>query len=233
MTKKLLATSLIMFSVLITPKLAFSQDFSENAQKRLEEIEAKAATASTTATSSATKKEGEVSFVEGTVAAINGTAFLVNTDEGSRLIYTTDNTKYFNIDPSGKKLIGFGDIKVGETIMVLGLSSQSNSGTARIIVRDTVKQITTFSVLGKVVEVKDPSLTLENLLSADLPALTLTTSTDTKIQSGEKTIALIDLKAGDRVVAAGTIDDKGNFVVKTILRIKTALQEPTATTSAQ
>jgi hypothetical protein len=231
--KKILILGLIVFLTLSMGQEVKSQDFSENARKRLEEIESKTATAAArTATASAEQEvTSNISFLEGTVAAINGTAFLLNTRLGSRIIYTVDSTKYFHIDTSGKKLLGFSDIKVSNTIMVLGLSPQTNSGTAKIVVRDTVKALPTFSILGDIVDNKGTSLTVGNISRRDLPPLTLVLNSDTKIQAGEKSLPSTALKKGDRIVAAGTVDDKGNLVTKTILITTSPSKE--ATTSAQ
>ena len=132
MTKKLLVI-LFLVVCLIVPSIARGQSSPEElqTQKRLNEIEAKRATQS--ATTSAKKQTGEISFVEGAITSATNPILIVSTNSGNKIVYTTDSTKFLNLDSKGKKLIGFGDLKLGEKILLIGLPKGSASGTAKII----------------------------------------------------------------------------------------------------
>lgn len=224
--KKFFLFSLITLAALIVPSQAFSQDNVSNSQKRIEEIQTKVATGSA-------NTQNDSTFIEGQIVALKAPTIIISTSNGSRIVYTSDNTQSFNINSTGKKHIGIGDLKVGNVIMVLGLPGTTNSGTAKFIVRDTTKQIATFSILGKIVNTKSSTLTLQDLSRSDFPATSITLSKDTVIKASDnKDLTSTGLQKGDELIAAGTIDSKGNLVPKTVLKIVVDSSK-TASSSAQ
>ena len=211
MTKQLL-TTLFLLTFLIVPSIARGQSSPEElqTQKRLNEIEAKRATQS--ATVSAKKQPGEISFVEGTITSSTNPVLVISTKLGNKIVYTNDSTKFLNLDSKGKKLIGFGDLKLGEKILLIGLPQESASGTAKIIVRDQNPKPNNFSFIGKISEVSDTTLTLNNFAQKELPTTKVGVSSSTVIKKSGKTIKVLDLKVQDKVVLTGTIDDKGTLM---------------------
>ncbi len=208
MTKKL---SVILFLVvsLVLPSIAQGQSSPEElqTQKRLNEIEAKRATQS--ATASAKKQNSEISFVEGFITSSSNPVLVISTNSGNKIVYTTDSTKILNLNSAGKKLIGFGDLKLGEKILLIGLPKESASGTAKIIVRDQNPKPKNFSFLGKVAEVSESSLTLSNFTQKELPTTKVSIAPSAVVKNNSKTIKTLDLKTQDKIVLTGTIDDKG------------------------
>src|SRR3990172_5838630 len=134
MKKHLIFFTIVTIGVLLTPRLVLSQSSAEElqTQKRLNEIEAKRATQS--ATTSAEKQNSEISFMEGVITSSTNPTLVISTNSGNRVVYTNDSTKILNLDSKGKKLIGFGDLKLGEKILLIGLPKGAVTGTARLIV---------------------------------------------------------------------------------------------------
>ena len=130
----------------------------------------------------------------------------------NKIVYTTDSTKFLNLDSKGKKLIGFGDLKLGEKILLIGLPKGSASGTAKIIVRDQNPKTKNFSFLGKVLETSESSITLNNFNQKELPATKINIAQDTIIKKSNKDIKISELKVQDKVVLTGNIDEKGTLM---------------------
>lgn len=215
MIRSILLLTITLF-VLSKPFVAFSQSSQEEleTQKRLNEVESKRATSS--ATSSANKKPPTITFVEGVIHSANNSVIVLSTESGNKMIYTNDSTKFINIDANGKKLIGFGDLKIGETVSVVGLPKEKGSGTAKVVVRDNRIKTGYFSTIGKVSEITETDITLKNF-SGDLPSKKLNFTANSVVKKDSEVILLKDLKTGDKVVASGTIDEKGSLLVSEIL----------------
>ena len=216
MKKTILTIALFLFFV--APTVVLSQSSAEElqTQKRLNEIEAKRATQS--ATVSAKKQNSEISFVEGTLTSSTNPTLVVSTNSGNKVVYTTDSTKFLNFDSKGKKLIGFGDLKLGEKILIIGLPQESASGTAKIIVRDQNPKPNNFSFMGKISEVSETTLTLNNFAQKELPVTKVGTTSSTVIKKANKTVKPTDFKVADKVVLTGTIDDKGTLLAQEIFK---------------
>lgn len=207
---------LLVLVGLVLPNLAVAQTAEEiETQKRLNQVDAQRSTSS--ATASADKKGSQISFVEGVVTSVTNPVIIISTASGSKLIYTNDSTRFINFDPKGKKLIGFGDIKIGEAILVVGTPAESAAATSKLIIRDQNPKPKYFSLIGKISEIKDPNLTLNSLTRTDLPTTKSSTTTTTLIKRSGKPVSLTDLKAQDKTVTTGTIDDKGNLIISEIL----------------
>lgn len=235
MKKSLFLSLVFLFLVVINPGLSFSQDTqSQSEQYRLQQIEKQQATKSATvATASATTKSQTISFVDGQITAINSAVILLETKFGTKIIYTADSTKFFNLDSSGKKLIGLGDLKAGDTIYTIGLTQLTNSGSAKIIVRDQTKAVRNFSLIGKIASATDKDLKLDDFNRSDLPSLLLTFSSKTKVtNSRQQTLKPTDLKADYKIVASGFFDEKNNLVAATIFNLGSSAMQ-TATVSAK
>ncbi len=108
-------------------------------------------------------------------------------------------------------MIGFGDLKTGENISVLGISSAAGGGVAKIIVRDTSPKIQTFSQFGRLAEVKSDSLALKDPNRDDLPTIKVLYNSATVFKKGTQTIEPSALAANSKLIVVGTIDDKGNL----------------------
>ncbi len=213
--KKLLLTFLVLLAILVLPTTSFSQTTQEvETQKRLNEVESKRATSSAT-TSSSTKNES-LTFVEGFVTATNPSVLYISTDSGNKTIYANDSSKFINLDSKGKKLIGFGDLKIGETVMIVGVPREAAAGTATLVIRDQNAKPKYFSILGKFSEVKDTTVTLKNFSREDLPTSKFTLTTSSLIKKSGKNSTIDQLKQNDKVVVTGTIDDKGTLVASEI-----------------
>lgn len=204
---------------LLAPTIIVSQSSQEQleTQKRLNEVESKRATQS--ATASTQKKTMEISFVEGVISSASNSIAIISTNSGVKTIYTNDSTKFLNFDSKGKKLIGFGDLKIGQTIMVVGLSKDGTFGTAKLVVRDDNQKTKSFSLQGRVFENKESSLTLKNFQRDSLPLTTITISSSTTLKKGGKSVAASSLKQNQSIVVTGTIDDKGILFASEILAI--------------
>ncbi len=215
---KSFALLVITLITLVLPQTAFSQ----TTQERLEQVKA--------ATTSAEKSKNlTVTFIEGVIRTIDK-AIVIDTASGSRFIYFTDSTRFINFDSTGKKPIGIGDLKIGETIMVVGLNPSTNSGVAKFIIRDQVKQLTSFSLFGKIKTASSTNLTLST--SSELDPVNLLLNSDTVIKTNaDKTILPAELQTNDQLALAGIIDSKGSLVTKTILKLDASTK--TATFSAR
>lgn len=207
---------LILAAILLTSSHTFAQSATE---ERLKQVEARIATeGSKTATqSSKTKSHKAISFIEASVVASSGSVLTISADKNIKTIYTIDSTKFINIDSNGKKLIGFGDIKINDTILVVGVPQGSSVGTAKLIIRDQNKIVKAFSMIGKVSELKDNLLTLAHFSRTDLPNQNISLTSETAITATKnKTLDRNSLAPRQTAVVSGTIDDKGSFLAKQI-----------------
>ena len=223
----LLGLNLILFST----TFVFSQD---NAEERLNQIEAKIATkgANTATQASKARNQKTISFVEGSVVANSGSILTVSSEGNTKTIYTTDSTKFINIDSTEKKLIGFGDIKVNDTILVVGVPQVSSVGTAKLIIRDQNKIVKAFSMIGKISELKDNLLVLSHFSRTDLPNQNISLTSETAITAAKnKILDRTSLVTGQLAIVSGIIDDKGSFLVRQIFL--TNYKDIKATSSAK
>lgn len=216
MSKFYLALFLFVF-FLVGPKFVSSQSTPDQieTQKRLNEVEANRLTPQ--ASRSATKKVNEITFAKGTVTSVTKPLLFITTHRGSKTVMTNDGTKFINFDSKGKKLIGFGDLKNGESILVIGLSADQAIGTAKIIVRDQTTKPNYFSLFGRNQEFKDNSLFLKDLIRQDLDLTKVTISTSTKYYKNKIETDIKSLSLGEKLALVGTIDEKGNLVTEEIL----------------
>lgn len=231
--KRFLLLIVIFLSALIYADNVFSQSsVTDETKKKLQEIEQRAATTNPVATSSASKAGSTITFASGNITNLQSPNLLMTTIEGTKSIYTTDNTKFYNIDSLVSKLIGFGDLKLGDNVFVIGLAPTTNSGTAKVVVRDNSPFVKTFSLLGKVRDLTATSLLLNNYNNPNLTPNTLTLNADTLLldSKGSKLITS-EILTGDKVVVVGTIDDKGTLLAKEIYKFDAAAKNKTATSS--
>ena len=232
--KKKLLTIIFFLSPLILGSALVNSQTSQSQEYRLEQIEKLSATASSkVATSSAKTKSHSISFTGGTVISIASNVVYLATKEGTKTIFTSENTFYYNIDSAGKKLIGIGDLKTGDNIDVVGISAQTSSGSAKIIVRDQTKVTKNFSLIGKVLEINATSLKVGSLTRVDLPTITTTLNNETTFaNSRSSSLKISDILVNDKIALAGYFDDKGSLITKQIFKIS-PLVNKTATSSAK
>ena len=218
MIRKLVILIFLSLGLFLSAALPiFSQSTPEQLeiQKRLNEVESKRATSSVT--TSAKKQGSVISFIEGGVISASNGVLFISTRSGTKIIYTSDSTKFLNLSTSGKKLIGFGDLKIGETILIMGVPEDSATGMAKLVVRDQNQKLKFFSVLGKISEITETTLTLKDWQRTDLPTLKIAITASTTVMKGNTTITFSKLKPDDQLTVTGTIDDKGNPVASNIL----------------
>ena len=228
-----LAIIVLSFS-LTSATIVFSQNTPDATQTRLQQIENKTATqgANLASASVQTKKARTISFIQGTVIGSGGRIISIDTSNSVRTVFTSDSTKFINLDSSGKKLIGFGDIKGGDTLLVIGLPSTSVSGSAKIVVRDQTKSTKTFAQLGQVLNNKDNTLVIADIFRTDIPNLSLSLPKEAVVSADKnQTLDQTLLTAGRKLVAAGIVDDKGLYIIKRIFVLNYSRE--TATTSAK
>lgn len=234
---KFLAIILTTFFLLLisNPITIFSESdsLSESQQYRLEQIEKKQATATNVvATSSAESKNQTITFIEGQIIALKESSIFVDTKKGTKFIYTNDTTKFFNLDSSGKKLIGLVDLKINDKIYIIGLSQLTVSGSAKIIIKDQTKVIKNFSVFGRASEITEKNIKLANFTRDDLPNFVLTFSGETKItNSRQEVLKISNLKTTDKILTSGFFDDKNNMIVISIFKIYSTDDKTTTSSS--
>ena len=217
MNKVALTSFLFLLLILISPLSVFSQSSQEEleTQKRLNEVES--ARTSSSGSSSPEKKPITISYIEGVVNSGANSTLLLDSKNGPKAIYTNESTKFVNIDASGKKLIGFGDLKEGETIMVIGLSGESGKGSAKIIVRDQRTRQRYFSLLGRAAELSAANFSVKDYKRDDMPKQKLIFGESLKVKKGKETVSKTELKENSKVVAVGIVDEKGSLTATEIL----------------
>ncbi len=153
------------------------------------------------------------------ISSANSVIYLA-TKEGTKTIFTSENTLYYNIDSAGKKLIGIGDLKTGDSVDVIGLPPQTSLGSAKIVVRDQTKAIKNFSLIGKVSEISTTTLKLSSITRIDLPILQTTINNETTFaNSRSSSIKLSDILVNDKIILSGYFDDKNNLITKQVFKI--------------
>lgn len=226
--KKVIILGILTFVLTVQPIFGQGNSFVQNAQDQLNQIEARQATASASISTTT------FTFREGVVSSLQGNLFTLQTSSGNVLVYTTDSTKFIQIDTGSKKLIGFSDLKLGDILMVLGLVKNSASGTAKFITRDSTKSVKTFSLFGLVNSVSAKTITINNFNNPNLPVLSLNLDSNLTVTSEKGTpVTNKDLTTKDKIVLTGTIDNQGNQTVNKILQVQSAQAQTTATPSAQ
>lgn len=211
---------LITFLFLLSPSLVVSQT-SQSQEYRLEQIDKLSATASSkTATTAAKSKKTKIGFIEGKIIFISGNSISLNTPNGTKLVTTTDSSLFFNLDSTGRKLIGLGDLKTGDELCVIGLAQNSTAGFGMIIVRDQNKTVENFSAFGTISEFTGTNLKINNITSTSLttPMFALTTELSISNSKRQK-LKLSDLKLTDLIATSGYIDEKNNLITSTLLKI--------------
>lgn len=216
MKRRYLVASLVLISLIFSSDFVFSQSTPEQleTQKRLNEVESKR---TSSATSSSTRNSAaKVSFLEGTISFASNSLLILATDNGAKMIATNDSTKFLNLDSKGKKLIGFGDLKISETIMVLGLSPETGKGTAKLIVRDQNPKIKYFSLLGKIIEVKETTLKIGDYKTPSLDNSDISLSPTTVLKKKSKNLTPDQLTINDSLIVTGSINEKNNLLATDI-----------------
>lgn len=203
--------AIAIIGVLLAPNIVLSQSTPEQleTQKRLNEVEINRA--SSEASVSAKKTSTATAFLEGSISSKTNSVIVLSSSSGVKTISTSDSTKFINIDSKGKKLIGFGDLKIGETILLVGLSPQGASGVAKIVVRDQNQKPKYFSLFGKNQELKDNVLTLKNSFQSNSTTSKVQLGASTVFRKNSKNITLEQVALDERLVVTGTIDEKGNL----------------------
>lgn len=235
MKRRLVFVILILSLIILVKPLSIYSQTSSSQDYRLQQIEKLSATASTQpATSSAKPNNTSLTFISGNLSSVSGSTIFLSTDGGIKLIYTSDSTKFYNFDASGKKLIGIGDLKSGDSVNVIGLSPQTNSGSAKIVVRDQTIQVKNFGLIGKVSDINPSTIQLSNMTRTDLPIFHATINSDTTVTNASKqNLKSTDILANDLVVIAGYFDDKNNLITKQIFRTFLTATTNNSTSSAK
>lgn len=230
----------IFLAVLIYADDVFSQTpaSGDTTKERLQEIESRTSTSSNnTATSSATRSASTITFVAGSVTTLNSPNLIITTEAGSKLIHTTDNTRFYSLEAGVQKLIGFGDLKALDQIMVIGLSPNSVNGSAKLVVRDNSTATKTFAQIGRLKEIGTNTLTISSFSNSSVSPFIVSFSSNTLVSNGKNsTLAAADLQTGDPLIVAGLIDSKNTLITREVYRLtqepKAKLSTNSATTSA-
>lgn len=211
MKYRFLLSLLFTTGVLLAPSFAFSQSSPEQLeiQKRLNEVESKRS--SSVSADSTEKRFIQITFLEGTISSTSNSQLILTTPNGPKVIYTSDSTKFLNFDSKGKKLIGFGDLKLSEIVMVIGLPKEAGKGIATYIIRDQNQKTKFFTLLGTSSEVKESVLTLNDFKNSNLPISKINLPPTTVVKKNSKTLGIDDVKSKDSTVVTGSIDDKGSL----------------------
>lgn len=209
--KKYSPLFLILAASLILAPAVFSAD-----DAHLQQIENKVATSGSVATGSAQPKVKAVTYTEGALIAVNTSVLFLDTKTGTKTVYTTDSTKFFSLDSSGKKLIGLGDLKLGDNLVILGLNPSEVSGIAKFVVRTSVGVNKSFSLLGKVAEVHDTTLSLADFNGLNPTPISLTLPTNVSFAPESRVKNVASLKKDDKLVVVGTVDAKGTLTAQQI-----------------
>ncbi len=234
MIKRLsLALLIFVLTVLINPLTSYSQT-SSSQDYRLQQIDKLSATASSQVATSSAKASKSITFLEGSITSISGSTIFLSTNTGTKMVYTSDSTKFLNLDSSGKKLIGISDLRSGDNLEVIGPSPQTNSGSAKIIVRDQTNQIKNFGLFGQVSEINPTTLKLSNFTRSDLPVLQITLNSDTTfVEANNQNLKLADITAKNLVVVAGYFNDKNNLITTQVFRTKITTNTLKSTSSVK
>jgi ATPase subunit of ABC transporter with duplicated ATPase domains len=200
----------------------------ERAKDRLEKLREKR-----TATKSSEKRDEarKRSHVLGEITAISGTTITIQTKEGStKTIFTDSETKFFQIGKGGKKKISLSNIKVGDRIAAVGIAKDEDSGLAKFVVKLTKPEKNRHSFFGKVKSISGGTLTLVHQIHTDRPAVTVKTTSSTKIKvKGKESASLSDVSIDDRVAVSGTVDEKGIITAKKLPKEATKSATKSAT----
>ena len=139
-----------------------------------------------------------------TITGINGTTLSVSTANATRTVSTNSNTRFL---PAGQT-ISLADLKVGDVVWIRGRNV--NGTLTATVIRVVVPRVT-----GVISAVGAGTLTLQH---GNLTVTVVTTST-TVVAQGKQTLALSDLKVGDRVTATGKPNEDGTFTAEHIAKV--------------
>ena len=173
--------------------------------------------------SSKQKSSGSIykrSHVFGTITSIDGQIITIETKKGDvKTVFTDEFTKLFSVGTKGKSSITLEDLVVGDKISVVGVGKDDTAGNAKYVVRQKRSISKRHAVLGKVEQISGNTLTITHLTHTNREfTITIGEGAGIKIK-GSENATTSDIKKGDVVVAAGTVDKNGTLTAKKVFVI--------------
>ena len=204
---------------------ASSTESAEKTKERIEKLREQLATKSSDLKKAASNPS---SHIFGTLSAISKSSFTVETRQGGlTTVFTDDLTKFYSIGEKSKSVITLADLKVGDKVSVVGLGKDNIVGTAKSVVKINKPITKRSAVAGKVKSIDGTSLTLTHIIHTDR-TFTVNVASETMIKiKGKETATLADIKVGDFIVAAGSVDEKGILTAKRVFVIGVKPKEAT------
>lgn len=148
----------------------------------------------------------------GTLADISDSTLQIKTMAGeTEQAAISDDTKFVRVVKGKSTEIKFADLVLKDFIVVMGFKNGNNILAAgRVITYDKNPITTRRAVYGVIDKIEKSTITLKHPKTGE--TWTVETSSKTKItkkgDKGFEDIKIKDLKAGDRIVAAGLPDEK-------------------------
>jgi Domain of unknown function (DUF5666) len=156
-------------------------------------------------------RRGDMAF--GTVTSVGVDRFDVKTRDGlTRVIVVNDQTKY----REDQKPIALEDLKVGDRVAVHGTPGSDKSFTATMVRRMTEQDMARFQgsrAFGRITAINGNEITVENRREGQR---VIVVNDQTSFVKEGQTIALKDLKVGDRVAAMGR-EENGKFIAERVM----------------
>lgn len=150
--------------------------------------------------------------------SVSDRMFVLSTKNGIRTVETNNNTRFFKGGLKGAKTT-LADLKVNDHVVAVGLLGEENSLTAKIVVitQQNNKQNKRRAVYGTV-EQKTATgsgtlLTLRHPNTRQTFQVIVTGETKITVK-GIKNPTVNDIQVGNRVVAAGLVDETGKITAK-------------------
>ncbi|MDP2671235.1 MAG: DUF5666 domain-containing protein [bacterium] len=229
---KLVFTTLLVLFTVSSVGVVFGQDpdnsVESRAKSRLEEIERRLAS------KSAGNAETRVGFGKdhfvGLIDQIDGSTIFVLFGKSKKSVLTLSSTKYFQFG-SKKTKIKLPNLKIGDRIAVYGVGKKDSSGTA-LLIGKLSKEPQRRAVFGFIRELNASGLVVNHIRKTEEKLATALFTTKTKIKQKNKDLLVSDLKVGDIVVVAGTLESGGNLVANLIYSLPSLAKIKISTASA-
>ena len=214
---------------------ASHEDVVEKNKERVEKLKEELSTKSADL-----KKSGSIykrSHVFGTITAIADSTVTIETKRGDvKDVFTDDFTKFFSVGAGGKTTIAFENLKVGDKISAVGISSDDTGGKAKFVVRIAKSVSKRHAVLGKVKSVSGSTLTLTHLTQTDREfTVVVAAGAAIKIKGTAGAASVSDIQKDDVIIAVGTVGSNGTITARRLFVVpgkREGLQPKESTSSA-
>lgn len=151
--------------------------------------------------------------VVGELKEITDTTLNITTKKGEALAATSDETKYFRVTKGKQTSIKFEELVLGDFTVVMGYRNGNNVLDARRVISYDANPVTERrAVFGTVRTNTDGDLTISTPSQDQI--WTIQTDDDTEVtkkgDEGFEDVDIEEIKAGDRIIAAGSPNTKKN-----------------------